>query len=68
MAEPKFSYEKAKQELDQIIAELDSGEVPVDTLAKHVKRAGELIRLCKQKLRNAEDEVNGILKDMMPDE
>ncbi|MBK7886689.1 MAG: exodeoxyribonuclease VII small subunit [Bacteroidetes bacterium] len=63
MAE-KFSYEKAKAELEEILEELERGETGVDTLAKHVKRASELIRLCREKLRSTESEVDNLLKDL----
>ncbi|MBK9399722.1 MAG: exodeoxyribonuclease VII small subunit [Bacteroidetes bacterium] len=63
MAE-KFSYEKAKAELEEILEELERGETGVDTLAKHVKRASELIRLCREKLRSTEGEVDNLLKDL----
>lgn len=63
MAE-KFSYEKAKAELEEILEELERGETGVDTLAKHVKRASELIRLCREKLRSTENEVDTLLKDL----
>lgn len=60
----KFSYEKAKSELENILEELERGEAGIDTLAKHVKRASELIRLCREKLRSTEGEVEGLLKDL----
>jgi exodeoxyribonuclease VII small subunit len=67
MAE-KFNYEKAKAELEEILEELEQGESSIDTLAKHVKRASELIRLCREKLRMTEQEVQGILKDFEKEE
>ncbi|MBK9639118.1 MAG: exodeoxyribonuclease VII small subunit [Bacteroidetes bacterium] len=60
----KFNYEKAKAELEKILEELEQGETGIDALAKHVKRAGELIRQCKEKLRSTESEVSGLLKDL----
>ncbi len=60
----KFSYDKAKAELEEILSELENGETGIDTLAKHVKRASELIRLCREKLRATETEIGGILKDI----
>jgi exodeoxyribonuclease VII small subunit len=63
MAE-KFSYEKAKAELENILEELERGETGIDTLAKHVKRAGELIRQCREKLRSTEKEVEGLLDNL----
>jgi len=67
MAE-KFSYEKAKNELNKILAELEEGETGIDSMAKHVKRAGELIALCREKLRNTENEVQKVLKDIEKEE
>jgi exodeoxyribonuclease VII small subunit len=61
MAE-KFNYEKAKAELEEILEALESGETSVDQLAKHVKRAAELIRLCKDKLRQTDQELQQVLK------
>ncbi|MBK7965216.1 MAG: exodeoxyribonuclease VII small subunit [Bacteroidetes bacterium] len=47
-----------------MLEELEQGETGIDALAKHVKRAGELIRQCKEKLRSTESEVSGLLKDL----
>lgn len=62
MAE-KFSYEKAKEELEEILEELERGEAGIDTLAKLVKRASELIRQCREKLKTTDSEIQKILKD-----
>ena len=67
MAE-KFNYEKSKAELEQILEELELGEASIDTLAKHVKRASELIHLCREKLRQTDQEVQKILKDVDKEE
>lgn len=63
MAE-KFSFEKAKAELEDILVSLEEGNAGVDTMAKLVKRAAELIRLCREKLYSTGEEVNAILKDL----
>lgn len=60
----KFSYEKAKAELETILEKLEQGETGIDELSKLVKRASELIRLCREKLRKTDDEVQGVLKGM----
>lgn len=60
----KFNYEKAKAELETILEELERGEAGIDTLAKQVKRAAELIRLCREKLKNTEREVEGLLDEL----
>jgi len=60
----KFNYEKAKAELENILDELERGEAGIDTLAKQVKRAAELIRLCREKLKNTEGEVESLLDQL----
>ncbi|MFM7016710.1 MAG: exodeoxyribonuclease VII small subunit [Bacteroidota bacterium] len=61
MAE-KITYDKAKAELEIILEELEGGEVGIDQLAKLVKRANELIKLCKDKLKATDEEVKTILE------
>ncbi len=58
----KITYDKAKAELEQILEELEGGEVGIDQLAKLVKRANELIKLCKEKLKATDEEVKTILE------
>ena len=41
-----------------------AGEITVDELAIKVKRAAELIKVCKNKLTSTEEDVNLILKEL----
>ena len=43
------------------MAELRSDNIDVDTLAQKVKRASELIELCKAKLHKAENDVKKLI-------
>ena len=61
--EKKKSYEDAYEELRQIVEDIESGSISVDILSEKVKRAGELIRYCKEKLFKTEEEVNTLLKE-----
>lgn len=58
------TYEEAFQELQNIVKEIESGTINVDALGEKVKRAGELIRFCREKLFKTEEEVNEVLKDI----
>ncbi len=58
--EKKIGYNDAVRELEEILARLGSEELDVDRMAAEVKRAAELIALCKAKLRKAEEEVGKI--------
>jgi exodeoxyribonuclease VII small subunit len=59
----KLSYEKALEELQQIVAQLQEGELSVDELSAKVKRAAELIAHCRSKLRQTEQELEGLFED-----
>lgn len=59
-----MNYTEAFDELQQIVSEIEEGTITVDVLAEKVKRAGELIRICKEKLTSTEKDVNAILKEL----
>ncbi|MBL0741231.1 exodeoxyribonuclease VII small subunit [Chryseolinea lacunae] len=62
------NYTKAFEELQTIVTEIESGEISVDELSDKVKRATELIRICKTKLTTTEENVNQILRDLEGEE
>lgn len=60
----KEKYEDQIAELEQIIAEIEDESVSVDELSAKVKRAAHLIRSCQAVLKNTEQEVDDILKEL----
>ena len=68
MSEKEFSYTKAMNELEEILAEIETDELDLDVLSKKVKRATFLIKECKSRLIKTTDEINGILSDWEKDE
>lgn len=62
--EKELSYSVAFDELQQIVSEIEKGEIGVDELSEKVKRASILIKVCKNKLNATEEEVNTILKEL----
>ncbi|MCT4562138.1 MAG: exodeoxyribonuclease VII small subunit [Crocinitomicaceae bacterium] len=60
----KISYDKAFEELQKIVTDMEDGEIGVDVLSEKVKRASELIKICKEKLTSTEDDIQKILKDL----
>jgi exodeoxyribonuclease VII small subunit len=60
----ELKYTEAFDELQQIVSDLEDGEISVDELAVKIKRASELIKICKQKLVSTEEDVNQILKEL----
>lgn len=58
------NYAEAFDELQQIVSEIEEGQISVDELSEKVKRAAMLIKICKAKLTSTEEDVNKILKDL----
>jgi len=54
----KMTYKEAYEELIRIASSLENGEQEIDQLASKIKRASELVKFCKEKLRSIENEVN----------
>lgn len=59
-----ITYTDALNELNEISHDIDNESIPLDELAKKVKRASELITICRAKLRSTEDEVKKIIGEM----
>lgn len=58
------NYKEAFDELQMIVAEIESGGISVDLLSEKVKRAIYLIKICKTKLTTTEEDVNKILLEL----
>ena len=58
------TYTEAFEELQQIVSEIEEGQISVDELSEKVKRAAQLIKICKAKLSSTEEDVNKILREL----
>lgn len=59
----KLSYTDAIAELENILQRLRSGELGIEELTTSVKRAKELIELCKGELTETKTELDKIIND-----
>lgn len=59
----EISYAQAMKEIESIADQLGGESVDIDTLTAKLKRANELIALCKQRLVKVEKEVTAILSE-----
>lgn len=57
MDKKDISYGDAVAEIEAILKQFENEQFDVDMLADRVKRATELIRICKGKLKKAESDV-----------
>ena len=65
--EQEVSFGDAMQELEAILQRIDDDAVDVDRLARELRRATELLELCRGKIRKAELEVTQIVQQMQPE-
>ena len=61
MAEKKF--ENALKELEQIVEQLEDGELPLDDALRLFEKGIKLSQFCSAKLDDAEQKVELLLKD-----
>lgn len=61
-ADDSPSFNTALQELEAILQRIDSDAVDIDALAGELRRATELLELCRGKIRQAEVEVDQIVQ------
>ena len=59
-----LSYNEAISEIEAILQQIENDEPDVDQLSEKVKRLSSLVTLCREKLRNTEDEIEKILKEI----
>lgn len=59
-----ISYAEAISEIEEIVNKIENQELDVDELTEKVKRASQLIKICKNKLYKTEEEVQHILDEM----
>lgn len=56
-----FKYEEAMREIERIVKTMENDELDIDSLTKQLKRAQELIRLCRDKLTKTDEEIRALL-------
>ncbi len=73
MAKPSktMSFESAMTELEALITEMETGQLPLDASLTAYKRGGELIRYCQEQLAGAEQQIKildgDVLKSFEPE-
>lgn len=63
-ADRPIPYREAMAELDAIVAGLEGADVDVDVLAERVARAGELIKMCRDRIARTRIDVERIVAGM----
>ncbi|MDD7530460.1 MAG: exodeoxyribonuclease VII small subunit [Prevotellaceae bacterium] len=56
-----IKYEEAVRELENIVAQMENGQLDIDTLSAQLARAQELVEVCKSKLLKTDNEIKKLL-------
>lgn len=68
MGENEPRFRDALEELEKILGGIEGDEVDIDELADKLKRARDLLEVCRAKIRRAEVEVGQIVEDLRTDD
>ena len=60
----KPTYGGAISEIEEILEQIETGDLDVDELSEKVKRVSVLVTLCREKLHNTELEIEKVLNEM----
>ena len=63
MVRKDLKYEEAMATLEQIVARKENNELDLDTMSEELKKAQQLIKLCKDKLTKTDQEIRKIINE-----
>ena len=63
MTKNEMKYEEAVTQLEGIVEKMENDELDIDQLTEQLKRAKELVKLCKDKLTKTDDEIKKLLSE-----
>ena len=58
-----LSFEESLEKLEEIVNELENGDVPLDDAIDEFSNAMKLVKLCNDKLTAAEESIAKIVKE-----
>ena len=61
MQEQEYTYTTAIERLEEILQKVESGTEEIDNLYKLLKEADELIKFCRTRLYEVDEEVKSLL-------
>lgn len=64
MSAKKISYNEAMTEVEQILSSLEKDNPDIDEMSRNVKRAVELLQICRQKLYQTDEEIKRVFDDL----
>ncbi len=63
--QPVASFEEAMAELEQLVAKMESGELPLEAALAAYQRGSELVKYCATQLERVEKQIKVLEGDML---
>lgn len=63
----KLTYTQAVTELEEIVKKMQSPECSIDNLSQYTARSLQLLKVCKAKLTQTDEELKKVLDEMSDD-
>lgn len=57
-----MKYEEAMKRLEEIVGQIEGGKLDIDMISERLKEAQTLIKFCKDKLYETDEEIRKILE------
>ncbi len=56
-----IKYEEAMRQLQEIVRKMENDELDIDQMSEQLKKAQELIKICRDKLTKTDEEIQKLL-------
>ena len=56
-----MKYEEAMRQLQEIVRKMENDELDIDQMSDQLKKAQELIKICRDKLTKTDEEIQNLL-------
>ena len=63
MKKKQMSYEEAMARLEELVRSMEKNEMDIDQLSEALKESQSLIKLCRDKLYKADEQVKQLLNE-----
>jgi exodeoxyribonuclease VII small subunit len=64
-ADPPVSFEEAMSELEQLVARMEAGELPLEASVAAYRRGSELVKYCAAQLDKVDSQVKVLESEML---
>jgi len=62
MKKSELSYKEALNELEKLVEKIENPGTDLENVAKDVKRAADLVKICQKRLRTIEGQISDIIE------